>query len=75
MQVRISGYSGLPFSDNLFERSSPYPVDNVLLQDHSAVVSAKHNVALSLGVGGVKELRRTLLKRRLIASWDETISS
>ncbi len=32
-----------------------------------------HKVHLSLGAGGVKELRRTQLKRRLIASWQPEI--
>jgi hypothetical protein len=48
----------------------PYSQEYVLSEYLSAIVSAKHDAPLSLGVVGVKELRRTQLKRRLIASWD-----
>jgi len=54
----FQAYSGLPFSDNLFERSSPDPLNNILPEYHPAVVSAKHNAPLSLGVGGVNSSAR-----------------
>ncbi len=37
------------------------------------VVDADHEVPLLLGVGGFKELRRTQLKRRLIASHNKIV--
>ncbi len=40
-------------------------------KDLTAVVLANHKALLLLGVGGVKELRRTQLKRRSVESWSQ----